>query len=129
MHGVEKEVFETTFFFDRTLWEMALTMDERIEKDSSIYPNRLKHYKEIYIGHTPTTNFNRDLPMQAVNVWNIDTGAAFKGKLSGVDVNTKEVENNEAKGERKTLDTRCEMEMVVERAFADCNLNKDGALR
>jgi len=91
MHGVTKEVFETTFYFDRTLWEMALTMDKRIEKDSAIYPNRLKHYKEIYIGHTPTINFNYDVPMQAINVWNIDTGAAFTGKLSGVDVNTKEV--------------------------------------
>ena len=91
MHGVTKEVFETTFYFDRTLWEMALTMDKRIEKDSAIYPNRLKHYKEIYIGHTPTINFNCDVPMHAINVWNIDTGAAFTGKLSGVDINTKDV--------------------------------------
>ncbi|WP_298555502.1 metallophosphoesterase family protein [uncultured Algibacter sp.] len=91
MHGVSKEVFETTLYFDRTLWEMALTMDKRIEKDSAIYPNRLKHYKEIYIGHTPTINFNSDVPMNAINVWNIDTGAAFTGKLSIVDVNTKKV--------------------------------------
>ena len=91
MHGVEKEVFNTTLYFDRTLWEMALTMDKRIEKDSVIYPNRLKHYYEIFIGHTPTINFKCDTPMHAVNVWNIDTGAAFTGKLSGINVNTKEV--------------------------------------
>jgi serine/threonine protein phosphatase 1 len=91
MHGVKKEVYEKTLYFDRTLWEMALTMDKGISKDSLIYPNRLKHYKEVYIGHTPTTNFGYDVPMNAVNVWNIDTGAAFKGKLSGVDINTKEV--------------------------------------
>ena len=91
MHGVEKEVFETTFYFDRTLWEMALTMDRQIERDSVIYPSRLKHYKEIYIGHTPTINFKVDVPMNAVNVWNIDTGAAFTGKLSVVNVDTKEV--------------------------------------
>ena len=57
MHGVEKEVFNKLFYFDRTLWEMALTMDKHIDKDSLLYPNRLKHYKEIYIGHTPTTKF------------------------------------------------------------------------
>lgn len=91
MKGVEKEVYEKTFYFDRTLWEMALTLDKGISEDSLIYPNRLKQYKEIYIGHTPTTNFGFDVPMQAANVWNIDSGAAFKGKLSGVDVNTKEV--------------------------------------
>ncbi|UKM65210.1 serine/threonine protein phosphatase [Flavobacteriaceae bacterium GSB9] len=89
MHGVEKEVFQTTLYFDRTLWEMALTMDKRIERDSALFPNRLKHYDEIYIGHTPTTNFNSEEPMNAANVWNIDTGAAFKGKLTGIDVDSK----------------------------------------
>ena len=90
MHGVEKEVFETTFYFDRTLWEMALTMDKRIKKNSHLYPKRLKHYKEIYIGHTPTTNFKCDTPMNAINIWNIDTGAAFKGKISAMDIVTKQ---------------------------------------
>ncbi|MCF7567682.1 serine/threonine protein phosphatase [Sabulilitoribacter arenilitoris] len=91
MHGVEKEVFKASLYFDRTLWEMALIMDESIEKDSTIYPNRLKHYSEIYIGHTPTINFKVDEPMHAANVWNIDTGAAFTGKLSGININTKAI--------------------------------------
>ncbi|MFB9057441.1 metallophosphoesterase family protein [Mariniflexile ostreae] len=91
MHGVEKEAFETTLYFDRTLWEVALTLDKRIKRASAFYPKRLKHYEEIYIGHTPTTNFDSDVPMNAANVWNIDTGAAFKGKLSGIDIHTKEV--------------------------------------
>ncbi|GAA3616929.1 metallophosphoesterase family protein [Flavivirga amylovorans] len=91
MHGVEKEVFKETLYFDRTLWEMVLNKDSNIGEDSILYPNRLKHYKEIYIGHTPTTNFNSDIPMHAANVWNVDTGAAFKGKLSIMDLNSKEV--------------------------------------
>ena len=91
MHGVEKEVNRETFYYDRTLWEMALTMDKRIQKNSDIYPNRLKHYTEIYIGHTPTINYFKMHPMKAVNVWNIDTGAAFTGRLSAVDIETKEV--------------------------------------
>lgn len=91
MHGVEREVHKENFYFDRTLWEMALTMDKRIEKNSELYPNRLKHYHEIYIGHTPTTNYNQDQPMKAINVWNVDTGAAFTGKLSAMDIETKNV--------------------------------------
>jgi len=91
MHGVEREVFETTLYFDRTLWEMALTMDDRIQKHSELYPKRLTHYNEIYIGHTPTINYNIYEPMQAINVWNIDTGAAFYGPLSAININTKEV--------------------------------------
>ena len=96
MHGVVREVHKENFYFDRTLWEMALTMDKRIGKQSELYPNRLKHYHEIYIGHTPTTNFNQDQPMNAINVWNVDTGAAFKGKLSAIDIDTKEVFQSDA---------------------------------
>ncbi|WGD33556.1 metallophosphoesterase family protein [Olleya sp. YS] len=91
MHGVEKEVHTENFYFDRTLWEMAITMDKRIEKHSELYPNRLKHYHEIYIGHTPTIRFNSEVPLKAINVWNVDTGAAFSGKLSAIDIDTKEV--------------------------------------
>lgn len=91
MHGVERETHRETFYFDRTLWEMALTLDKRIKRDSELFPNRLKHYKEIYIGHTPTTRYHKYEPMQAANVWNVDTGAAFTGKLSVLNVNNKEV--------------------------------------
>ena len=95
MNGVEKETFESTFYFDRTLWEMALNMDERIDKNSELYPKRLTHYGEIYIGHTPTLNFNSDEPMNAINIWNVDTGAAFYGKLSAIDIDSKRVFQSE----------------------------------
>ncbi|MGJ8590962.1 MAG: metallophosphoesterase family protein [Aquaticitalea sp.] len=91
MHGVEDEESERMFYNDRTLLEMAMTMDSRIEKDSKFYPERLKLYKEIFIGHTPTINYNSELPIKAMNVWDVDTGAAFYGKLSAVDINSKEI--------------------------------------
>ncbi|AUC75173.1 metallophosphoesterase family protein [Olleya sp. Bg11-27] len=91
MHGVTKEVHPENLYFDRTLWEMASTMDKRIKKHSELYPNRLKHYTEIFIGHTPTIRYNSDVPMQAINVWNVDTGAAFTGKLSAIDIDSKNV--------------------------------------
>lgn len=91
MHGVGAETHPENFYFDRTLWEMALTMDTRIKPHSEFYPNRLKHYDEIYIGHTPTLNFKCFEPMNAINVWDVDTGAAFYGKLSAIDVDSKEV--------------------------------------
>lgn len=90
MHGTDKERDETNFNMDRTLWEMALTMDKRIRKDSRIYPKRLLLYKEIYIGHTPTLNYDVMEPMQGCNVWNIDTGAAFYGSLSAINADTKQ---------------------------------------
>jgi serine/threonine protein phosphatase 1 len=89
MHGPEKEHYKTNYSWDRTLWEVALTMDKRIKKDSLSYPKRLLLYNEIYIGHTPTLHYNIEIPMQGCNVWNIDTGAGFHGKLSCIDVTTK----------------------------------------
>ena len=78
-------------FWDRTLWEMARSLDVNISEDDVRYPQRLKLFKEIYIGHTPVTRLGSTVPMNFANVWNIDTGAAFEGPLSIIDVDTKEV--------------------------------------
>lgn len=90
MHGPQQEFYSSNYGWDRTLWEMALTMDKRIEKNSLLYPKRLKLFHEIYIGHTPTLYYKIDTPMQGCNVWNLDTGAAFHGRLSVMDIDTKE---------------------------------------
>lgn len=89
MHGPAQEVYDSNYKWDRTLWEVALTMDKRIKKDSILFPKRLKLFHEIFIGHTPTLYYNVDVPMQGCNVWNIDTGAAFTGKLSIMDADSK----------------------------------------
>ena len=89
LHGVEKEKFPELFYLDRSLWEMLLVMDRSIPQDSIFYPKRLQHYKEIYIGHTPTTNYDESSPINIESVWNIDTGAAFKGKVTGMNIDTK----------------------------------------
>ncbi len=89
MHGVERESYPHKFCTDRTLWEMALVMDKKIDLENTKYPKRLTHYKEIFIGHTPTTNFGEATPMNAINIWNVDTGAAFKGKLTAMNIDTK----------------------------------------
>ncbi|WP_299228364.1 metallophosphoesterase [uncultured Psychroserpens sp.] len=91
IRGVDYEKNKTNCYFDRTLWEMALTLDKRIQKTPALYPNRLKQYYEIYIGHTPTIRYNNEEPMNAINVWNVDTGAAFTGKLSAIDIETKAI--------------------------------------
>lgn len=91
MHGVEYEYFSKNFYWDRTLWEVALALDPDILPEDVFYPQRLTHYKEIYIGHTPVTRIGKTFPHQAANVWNIDTGAAFKGPLSIIDADTKEI--------------------------------------
>lgn len=89
MFGPLRETHVSNYYWDRTLWEMALSMDARIPKSSLHYPKRLLIYSEIFIGHTPTLQFGSDQPMQGGNVWNVDTGAAFTGKISALDIDTK----------------------------------------
>jgi serine/threonine protein phosphatase 1 len=91
MRGPAAEHFISTCYWDRTLWEMALAMDDRIPPDNIFYPKRLLLYREVYIGHTPTTNYDIDMPMQRCNVWDMDTGAAFTGRISVMDVVSKRI--------------------------------------
>jgi serine/threonine protein phosphatase 1 len=90
MNGILHEYFPKLFYWDRTLWETALSLNETIEKSSVFYPKRLTLYNEIYIGHTPVTRINETIPVKKACVWNIDTGAAFKGPLTILDVDTKQ---------------------------------------
>lgn len=90
MNGVDYEYFPGLFYWDRTLWETALALDKIMKTDDIFYPKRLTLYEEIYIGHTPVTRLGETTPVQKANVWNVDTGAAFKGSLTIMDVDTKE---------------------------------------
>ncbi len=93
MHGVEKEEYKSNYYWDRTLWESALLAEKVAEKElqsEDAIPMRFQHYKEIYIGHTATTNYKKTKPIKAYTLWNIDTGAGFTGKLTALDINTKD---------------------------------------
>lgn len=89
-NGPEAEWYSTAFYWDRTLWEMVCAMDTSLKPGDLHYPKRLALYSEIYIGHTPVTKIGETTPVQKANVWNIDTGAAFMGPVTLIDVDTKE---------------------------------------
>ncbi|MDR0228267.1 MAG: serine/threonine protein phosphatase [Flavobacteriaceae bacterium] len=88
--GIEAEFYKDYVYWDRTLWEMVMAMQPNLNTESPLYPKRLKLYQEIFIGHTPVTNFGFHLPTNYANVWNVDTGAAFMGRISIMDIDTKE---------------------------------------
>lgn len=90
LNGVTYEYFPKMFYWERTLWENALSLDSTIEKDSPYYPKRFNLYKEIFIGHTPVTRIGETVPINKANIWNVDTGAAFKGPLTILDIDTKQ---------------------------------------
>jgi serine/threonine protein phosphatase 1 len=72
------------FIWNRTLIDQA-------RKVNAIDPDcQFSDYKEIYVGHTPTTKFDSTVPLKLCNVWDMDTAAGWGGKLSIMNVETKE---------------------------------------
>lgn len=90
LKGISYEYFEQLFYWDRTLWELAKAVDPTMSRNSERYPKRLTNYEEIFIGHTPLSKTNLVTPVNYANVWNVDTGAAFRGALTMMDISTKE---------------------------------------
>jgi len=81
-----------TYMWDRELWHIAMSGHASMRSGYSDQrmPRRLRPHKEIFVGHTSTTMWVKDTPMNKCNVWNLDTGAGWDGKLSIMDVESKE---------------------------------------
>ncbi len=85
--GPQEAFDQPPYVWDRSLWQEAIGMGDLKPGDAN-YPVRLSLFREIFIGHTPTINFGSSEPVCAGNLWNIDTGSAFYGPLSIMDVQT-----------------------------------------
>jgi serine/threonine protein phosphatase 1 len=46
-------------------------------------------FNNIFIGHTNTMKWGIDKPLQAANIYNLDTGGSKGGKLTVMDVDSK----------------------------------------
>lgn len=97
----EKDKF--MFYWDRDLWHMALSYKammnglvsefgegEFMDGNKLTFKIKDPAIKQVFIGHTTTMMWKTDQPMNAACVWNLDTGAGFVGKLTIMDVDTKE---------------------------------------
>ena len=47
-------------------------------------------FSHIFIGHTNTLKWRTDKPMHVANIYNIDTGAGHNGRLTIMNIETKE---------------------------------------
>lgn len=73
-----KESRKSVLLWDRSLFEDAMMNKSKYGK-----------YDEIYIGHTPTSYWSSE-PMNRGNVWMLDQGGGWEGKLSIMNVDTHE---------------------------------------
>jgi serine/threonine protein phosphatase 1 len=80
----------STYYWDRDLWLAALDWQNTERLQPNLLPFKIKtSFQEIYLGHTPTTQWNISVPMMAANIYNLDTGAGQGGKLTIMDLSTK----------------------------------------
>lgn len=89
------------YFWDRTLWLNSLIHYEEIEElKSTMYIDNVqgKEFNEIYVGHNPTIlppysfkEYASESPINLGKLWNMDTGASYHGKLSMMNIDTKEI--------------------------------------
>lgn len=88
-----KEQMPHIYFWDRDLWMSALSY-ESMSKEDGKNNNKFKmknEFNRIFIGHTATTSWARGgktitTPMKAANIWNLDTGGAFEGKITVMNI-------------------------------------------
>jgi len=82
----ERPIEEQTL--DTLIWDRVLVFDAF--RRSRIDPNyRYADYEEIYVGHTTTQIFYSSLPLKLCNLWAMDTGCGWSGKLTIMDIDTK----------------------------------------
>ncbi|AXY73031.1 phosphoesterase [Paraflavitalea soli] len=86
-----REQLPHLYYWDRELWLEALSWEATNRGKKR--PARFKmatRFHEVFIGHTRTIMWGTDQPMKAANVNNIDTGGGGGGRLTIMNVETKE---------------------------------------
>jgi serine/threonine protein phosphatase 1 len=77
---------------DMFIWYRDMIKEAYIRKDikNAVADDR---WSEIYLGHTPVSNFNKYLktPQKWTNIWAMDTSATFKGCVTLMDIDSKEI--------------------------------------
>jgi serine/threonine protein phosphatase 1 len=73
-----------TYTWDRSLWEYA-----EYSSINNIPLPLTEMYNNVFIGHTQDCDKN-GFPRKLRNVWNLDTGAGWNGKLTIMNVETEE---------------------------------------
>jgi len=97
------------YYWNRKLWLAALSFQSGRSGSSGNKPGggsafrMVTEFREIFIGHTSTLFWNTSKPMHAANIWNLDSGAGDTGRLTIMDVRTKEYWQSDPVPELYTL--------------------------
>jgi len=76
-------------YWDRHMWVTACMLNKIPLTKDSHFPGFVKQFDLIFIGHTTTTfAFKHTDPVKCLNVWNLDQGGGYEGKLTIMDIDT-----------------------------------------
>lgn len=84
-HKPISETYGLDFTWDRHMWVTAFMWKKQNQ------PHTIGEYDKVFIGHTTTSIIQPDLtPVKASNVWNLDQGGGYEGKLTIMNIDTEE---------------------------------------
>jgi serine/threonine protein phosphatase 1 len=87
-HGEFKEQMDYVYYWDRDLIQSAMSY----ENSNKTHSFKIKtNFNRIFIGHTDTLNWNTTDIIKAANIYDIDTGAGYSGRLTMINTETLEV--------------------------------------
>lgn len=88
-HNPIEHTLTHELMWNRSMWKAALYW--KLQGDRGFHMDKVKDYDEVFIGHTTTSQFDPELkPVNLSNVWNLDQGCGFEGKLTLMDIDSKE---------------------------------------
>lgn len=96
-HERLEEQQEFIFWWDRDLWSQALSWQSMTKVDLPGHApgwkpkfKMVEEFEEVFIGHTTTEFWGETEPMHAANIWNLDTGGGWFGRVSIMCIDSKE---------------------------------------
>jgi serine/threonine protein phosphatase 1 len=70
---------------EQLVWDRSL-LQQALNHENRGISHAFGGYTQIYIGHTPTLVFDSESPLHLCNLWAMDTGAGFRGRLSMMEI-------------------------------------------
>jgi serine/threonine protein phosphatase 1 len=74
---------------DVFLWDRSLVQTAHKYTVRKTTRHKMTSYENVFVGHTSTGVFGTDKPMNLFEIWMLDTGAGWEGKLTLMELETK----------------------------------------
>lgn len=88
-----REQDQQVLMWDRDLIQVACNLS----KQGGDKPKKLTEFEEVFLGHTPVSSlllprtlFGVDTPVHLFEIWDLDTGGGWEGRVTIMDVDTHE---------------------------------------